>query len=220
MAVARGAGAIMRNDPRRAPRIPRLHGDSVGTLLALRQRDSAGACWAVALRNKCKPIIDEGDPMKATELLKEQHRDLLALLDCILADACDIPTIMDELAKRLLAHMLVEEVVLFPEVFALNEVAVRKAAEEHAVARFELRRALVAGLADPNRRAKLTMLKELIKHHIDEEEQELLPRAEKELPPMVNERLGQQMEELFAVLVIRSHQNGTSAHSPATELIL
>lgn len=152
--------------------------------------------------------------MKATQLLKGQHREAERLFTLALSGVGDVQRVTDELTKHLLAHMLAEQVVLFPELLAIEPDLVTGACEEHTVTRFEIRRVVGTAPEDPSFRARLTALRDLVMHHVAEEEQVLLPRIEAELDEEVNERLGQQMLELFDALIAHSRRTHGAAHAP------
>jgi hemerythrin superfamily protein len=151
--------------------------------------------------------------MKATQLLRKQHRDAERLFALIRSGQCDVEQVIGELTRHLLAHMLAEQVVLFPELLRLNPELVREAGEEHTVVRFEIRRVANTPPEDLSFRAKLTTLEELVAHHVKEEEHELFPRLEDELKDEVNERLGGHLLELFDALI--AHSRHTREPKPA-----
>ncbi len=144
--------------------------------------------------------------MKATQLLTWQHREAERLFELASSGIGDVRHATDELTKHLLAHMLAEQVVLFPELLALDPDLVRGACEEHTVTRMEIRRVVSTSPEDPSFQAKLSALKELVTHHVEEEERELFPRLEAELRDDMNERLGQQILELFDALIAHSRR--------------
>ncbi|KYF81537.1 hypothetical protein BE11_38015 [Sorangium cellulosum] len=152
--------------------------------------------------------------MKATQLLKGHHREAERLFDLALSGVGDVRRATDELTKHLLAHMLAEQVVLFPELLAIEPDLVGGACEEHTVARFEIRRVVNTAPDDSSFKAKLTALRDLILHHVEEEERDLLPRIEAELTEDMNERLGQQMLELFDALIAHSRRSHGATHAP------
>ncbi|WP_437733870.1 hemerythrin domain-containing protein [Sorangium sp. So ce1335] len=152
--------------------------------------------------------------MKATQLLKGQHREAERLFELALSGVGDVRRVTDELTKHLLAHMLAEQVVLFPELLAIEPDLVGGACEEHTVARFEIRRVVSTTPDDPSFRARLTALRDLVMHHIEEEEQELVPCIEAELTDEMNERLGQQMLELFEALIAHSRRTHGATRAP------
>ncbi len=110
--------------------------------------------------------------------------------------------------------MLAEQVVLFPELLAVEPDLIGGACEEHTVTRFEIRRVVGTAPEDPSFKARLATLRDLVTHHAEEEERDLLPRIEAELTEDANERLGGQMLELFEALIAHSRRPHTSSHAP------
>ncbi|WP_437278436.1 hemerythrin domain-containing protein [Sorangium sp. So ce375] len=151
--------------------------------------------------------------MKATQLLKGQHREAERLFDLALSGMGDVRRATDELTKHLLAHMLAEQVVLFPELLAIEPDLIGGACEEHTVTRFEIRRVVGMAPEDPGFKARLVTLRELVTHHAEEEERDLLPKIEAELTDDTNERLGRQMLELFDALIAHSHRPQAPIHA-------
>ncbi|BAU48855.1 hemerythrin [Sulfurifustis variabilis] len=86
-----------------------------------------------------------------------------------------------ELAKELTVHTQVEEEIFYPrlrEEESLREI-INEAIEEHHVADTLLEEISAMPTDDEQWEAKLTVLKEVIEHHVEEEEKELFPKAEK-----------------------------------------
>jgi|SRR6478735_1352064 len=132
--------------------------------------------------------------MKATDLLKQQHRTVEALFAKIEAGE---PEALKDLASALAAHMAIEHEFLYPESREVDEDAVLEAFEEHAIAETALKRALALDPEDESFDARVKVLKELIEHHVKEEEGELFPKVEKALELTELEALGKQMEARF-----------------------
>lgn len=140
--------------------------------------------------------------MKATELLKRQHREVKKLFKAT-KDARDARTRrrgLDEIAAKLSAHMAIEESIFYPAVAELEtkklEDLVPEAYEEHAVAKLVLGQLPKVDPNDERFKAKVTVLSELIDHHVEEEEGEMFPSAER----LGRERLaelGLELEEAF-----------------------
>ena len=82
---------------------------------------------------------------------------------------------------------------------------VGEAYEEHAVAKYALSRLLDAKPGDETFKARVTTLKELILHHVEEEEEELFPKVEKALSAEQLNELGKQMKVRFDELVERGY---------------
>lgn len=137
--------------------------------------------------------------MKATELLKKQHKKvkdaLTAMSESKKVDVKKLRHVADEL----IAHMVIEEHLFYPAVKKVDEDIVTESFEEHAVARYELTRALAAKGADQVSRVKV--LKELIEHHVKEEEEELFPKVDRAFTKAANETLGARMEAMFEIAV-------------------
>jgi hemerythrin-like domain-containing protein len=132
--------------------------------------------------------------MKATDLLKQQHRTVEALFAKIEAGE---PEALKDLASALAAHMAIEHEFFYPESREIDEDAILEAFEEHAIAETALKRALATDPEDESFDARVKVLKELIEHHVEEEESELFPQVEKELGSEELETLGEEMEVRF-----------------------
>jgi hemerythrin-like domain-containing protein len=136
--------------------------------------------------------------MKATDLLKNQHRQVEELFERIEdAEEDEAGELVRELANALMAHMVIEQEIFYPALRAADEDMVLESYEEHAVARFALRRLLKVDQESDTFEARVTTLKELIEHHVEEEEKDLLPEAEDSLGDERLEELGARMESLF-----------------------
>lgn len=91
--------------------------------------------------------------------------------------------LFEELQKALENHTVIEESVLYP---ALEEVEIThdmtlEAEEEHKVAKTLLDELASEDESTEEWTAKITVLRENIEHHVEEEETELFPDAEKAL---------------------------------------
>jgi len=138
--------------------------------------------------------------MKATELLRAQHKEAKKLFAAIESGKGDVKAAAREVAHKLLAHMIIEQTHFYPAVQKLDDDLVLEGYEEHAVARYEIRR-MLDGIDDPRFESRATTLRELIEHHVKEEEEELFPKVERHLPAEQNAELGATMEALFESLV-------------------
>jgi iron-sulfur cluster repair protein YtfE (RIC family) len=134
--------------------------------------------------------------MKATDLLTQQHRKVISALEKILSSNGGRAALL-EVAGDLAAHMAIEQELFYPAVHAIDPDLVMESYEEHAVAEIELKRALAAS-EDEGLVVKVHVLKGLLEHHIEEEEQELFPAVRESLPAGALEELGARMEKQFA----------------------
>lgn len=140
--------------------------------------------------------------MKATELLKKQHREVKGLFRQVkkASDARGRRAGMDEIATKLQAHMRIEEDVFYPAVREIGtkkaEELVPEAYEEHHVARLVIEELPQVDPKDERFEAKMTVLEELIEHHVEEEEKEMFKIADK----LGDERLAELGEEMQSAM--------------------
>ena len=110
--------------------------------------------------------------MDPTKLLKKQHREVEALFKKIeKAKPAQRPPLLAELAGNLELHMKIEEGIFYP---AVNEVGTKKAEEmvseayeEHHVLKLVIAEIPKVDPQDARFEAKMTVLKELIEHHVE-----------------------------------------------------
>jgi hemerythrin-like domain-containing protein len=137
--------------------------------------------------------------MKASELLKKQHREVKALFKKV--EATTAPgqrrRLMEEIASHLKVHTELEEKIYYPAVKTIEtkkaEEMVLEAYEEHHVVDLVLAELPKVDPAADTFEAKMTVLKELIEHHVEEEEGEMFPMAEKKLGLERSKALAEQM---------------------------
>ena len=134
--------------------------------------------------------------MKATSLLENQHRKVEALFKKLEAGRSEPEPVLEELANSLAAHMAIEQEIFYPAIKEVDEDVVNESYEEHALAEVALKRLLSASDED-SFKARVTTLKELIEHHVTEEEEELFPEVEKALGDDALEQLGKAMKARF-----------------------
>jgi len=134
--------------------------------------------------------------MKATELLKRDHRAVQALFDQYgKARPAEKAEIFRRLKQELDLHTRIEEDVFYPALHKARPGAkVREALEEHHVVD-----ALLSELADLSIGevfdAKMKVLRENVEHHVKEEEREMFEDAKKSFSPTKLEELGMQLEQ-------------------------
>jgi hypothetical protein len=143
--------------------------------------------------------------MKATDLLKKQHKEVKALFKKVenTENARERRRLMEEIATALEGHTTIEEEMFYPAVRGLEtqkaEEMVMEAFEEHHVVKLVLAELPQVDPEDERFEAKMTVLSELVEHHADEEEKEMFKAAQK-LGKDELESLGEQMEERFEAL--------------------
>jgi hemerythrin superfamily protein len=140
--------------------------------------------------------------MKATDLLKKQHRQVEKLFKEVekTEDPKQRRKLMEQITADLKMHTQIEEEIFYP---AVREVGTAKAEEmidaafeEHHVVDLVLAELPQVDPEDERFEAKMTVLSELVKHHVEEEEEEMFPMAEKKLGAERIKELGQQLEQM------------------------
>jgi hemerythrin superfamily protein len=135
--------------------------------------------------------------MKATELLESQHRKVEALFKKLSSGRSDPAPVLEELANSLAAHMAIEQDIFYPAIKEVDSDLVNESYEEHSIAEVALKRLLATDAEDEAFQARVTALKELIEHHVKEEEEELFPEVEKALGEDTLKQLGKVMKPKF-----------------------
>jgi iron-sulfur cluster repair protein YtfE (RIC family) len=135
--------------------------------------------------------------MLATKLLEKQHRKVEGIFSKLEDGSSKAEELVTELANDLAAHMTIEQEIFYPAIQNIDRDMVFESYEEHALAEFALKRLLAADTESDEFKARVTALKELIEHHVKEEEEELFPKVEKALDEDKLKELGTQMQEQF-----------------------
>ena len=149
--------------------------------------------------------------MKATDLLKKQHREVKALFKKL--EGTDNPRmrrqLLNEISRSLEGHTLIEEEIFYPAVRGLEtrkaEEMILEAYEEHHVVKLVLAELPRVNPEDERFEAKMTVLSELVQHHVEEEEREMFKLAHK-LGRNELESLGEQLEERFETFHAKASQ--------------
>ncbi len=143
----------------------------------------------------------------AISLLTKQHQEARKLLDALTNTTDRGVKIRTELTANLktalTGHMLIEEEIFYP---AYKEAVARKkderryyeAQEEHKAAKRVLKDLLHTDLASLAFGGKAKVLKELVEHHADEEEEEMFPIAREVMSKDELLELGTRMHERFS----------------------
>ncbi|MEN3534281.1 hemerythrin domain-containing protein [Microbispora sp. ZYX-F-249] len=153
-------------------------------------------------------------------LIKEDHRDVESLFERLQKMPENRPALLAELAAKFVAHSEGEEDEVYPVLARRRpeeKEEVHHGAEEHHEAEEMLSRLLEA---DPDGPEFDTLLQELIgavTHHVEEEENDILPVLEKAVPFEERVRLGKafskrKAEVLAAPLKLRSRTKDELLH--------
>jgi hemerythrin superfamily protein len=137
----------------------------------------------------------------AVALLKADHREVEKLFNEF-EDAGDRAyktkqQLVSQIIKELEVHATIEEEIYYPAVDAKakkdGKELVAEAVEEHHVVKVLLGELATMSAEDDAFDAKVTVLIENVRHHVEEEEEELLPQSEEILGDEELARLGEAM---------------------------
>jgi len=141
--------------------------------------------------------------VEATKLLKKQHDEVKELFKQFEAaeEESEKQELFEQIADDFAAHGEIEEKIFYPAVYVgpLKE-KLQEAVEEHLAAKRVAADLLDMEPSDEQFDAKMTVLKELIEHHVEEEEGELFPLVRQNFAREELEALGDQMEQTFEQL--------------------
>jgi hemerythrin-like domain-containing protein len=135
--------------------------------------------------------------MKATSLLERQHRKVEGIFKKLEGGSSDPAPLLTDLANDLAAHMAIEQEIFYPAIREVDEKLILESYEEHSLAEVALKRLLATDPEDESFDARVTATKELIKHHVEEEEGEMFPKVEKALGDEKLAELGKLMKARF-----------------------
>lgn len=135
-------------------------------------------------------------------IIKEDHeivKNLFTLYEGYTDNEADQKkSTANEILKALTVHMKMEEKYFYPRLKEAmgddHPMLVDEANEEHHAARMLMLELKVMPVTSDTYDAKMKVLKEEIEHHVKEEEEEMLPKAEELLKGKLDE-IGKEMEE-------------------------
>lgn len=140
--------------------------------------------------------------MNPIKLLKEDHRTVLNLIkeieqtsDTAVKTREKLFTKLFELIKK---HEKMEEKVLYPAAEDKPEMhdLVKEAYEEHHVVDNILKEATKIAADSDDWKAKITVMRENLEHHIKEEEEALFPKVEQSFDKQSLEEFGDKMVKI------------------------
>lgn len=150
--------------------------------------------------------------MNALTLLKQDHQNVEALFERFeksgVDDHDERRRIVDKVIEHLSVHATVEEQAFYPairEKLPDAEATVLEALEEHHGAKLFLTELEKTPAAGERFAAKTTVLMEQVRHHVQEEENDLFPRVRDAFTVQELEELGERMEQLKQTAPTRPH---------------
>lgn len=148
----------------------------------------------------------------AISLLREEHRQVEQLFERFrAAGAREKETIVRKLCRALTQHMMLEEELFYPACEASNGDGVDESQVQHDAAKLLVAELYASDGGDPYLDAKVKVLGEQIRHHIQEEEQPqvgVFAKAQKAgvVTPDLGRELRERKQELEAMTELRPLQ--------------
>ena len=154
--------------------------------------------------------------MNAIKLLKQQHREVEALFKQLEKARSARPRqkAFEQIADKLAVHATIEERHFYPSVNRrATEEILLEAVEEHLGVKRVIADMLDLDAGDETFEAKAKVLKDLVEHHVEEEEKDLFPKIQKLLDADELEAIGEQMASTMEELL----ENGSPRKSVPSE---
>ncbi len=136
--------------------------------------------------------------MDAIKMLKKQHREVEAMFKELEKAKSAGPRrkLFEKVADALAVHATIEERHFYPAVKKKQtEDMLLEAVEEHLEVKRVIADLLDLDASDPVFMAKVSVLKEDVQHHVEEEEGELFPKVQKLLDDDELEAIATAMQE-------------------------
>lgn len=126
------------------------------------------------------------------DMLKEDHRNVKKMLDQTIQtkDPSQFPIIKRELE----IHMSGEEKFFYPKIMEKDKETALESFEEHHVGKIVLNELEDTSRGDEAWIPKVKVLRDIIEHHIEEEESEIFPDAQDMLDSNEEQQIAQQIQ--------------------------
>jgi hemerythrin-like domain-containing protein len=140
--------------------------------------------------------------MNVIELLKQDHQEASGLMDELeTADKGSMNTtrqVFTQLKDALTLHTQIEEQIFYPALEQHEETRemVGEAHTEHDEVKEMLAEMTTMSPGSDEFMDKLTELRDSVEHHVEEEENEMFPKAERVLGESRLQEMGRQMEQM------------------------
>src|SRR5947209_8903700 len=139
--------------------------------------------------------------MNIIDMLMQDHQEAATMMEQIESAGegdASVMTTFNQLKQALTLHTEIEEAIFYPALQNKDETSdqIGEAFEEHQEVKDML--AEMSGLQAGNEEfmSKMTDLREAVEHHVEEEENELFPKAQKILGDSRLQEMGQQMMQM------------------------
>lgn len=143
--------------------------------------------------------------MEATTLLRRQHEEVSSMMKQFEKASSDAQKrkLFVSIADALAAHATIEEKLFYPTVYRGEELQdiLRESVEEHLAVKRLISDLLAMEVDDEQFAAKMSVLKEMVEHHVEEEQGELFPKVKKQMSRTELLALGEEMESMYDELI-------------------
>ncbi len=168
---------------------------------------------SAAKKSTAKKLSAASSPSDAIAILKADHRRVSDLFDTFdsLGDRAHKTreSTVDKIVEELSVHAGIEEEVFYPAVrerLAASDVGqILEALEEHHVVKLLLSEVQSMSSTSERYTAKVTVLREIVDHHVDEEEDELFKKVRKEFTRSELVQLGNDLTAARSSAPTRPH---------------
>ncbi len=153
---------------------------------------AAGVTSAGAQQRTGRSESEEGKDIYA--ILKKEHREVKQLLEKMAKtnDPGALEKDFVQLKQMVLPHAKAEEAVFYPKLLQSNRKTTLVATEEHHAAENMMKQLESTPISDEKWAAKLVVLKDMIDHHIKEEEGKVFEKARQAIKGDEAKQIGQQ----------------------------
>jgi hemerythrin superfamily protein len=154
--------------------------------------------------------------MNAIKLLKQQHREVESLFKQLEKAKSARPRkkAFEQIADKLAVHATIEEKHFYPSVKRrATEEMLLESVEEHLGVKRVIADLLELEAGDATFEAKAKVLKDLVEHHVQEEEKMLFPKVSKLIDADELETIGEEMEATMEELL----ENGSPRSAVPSE---
>jgi hemerythrin superfamily protein len=142
-------------------------------------------------------MVREEHPLDAITLIKNDHRTVDQLFKKFQkSKGAEQKKLAKQIITELSIHAAMEEELIYPlmkDEELVDEDTILEAHEEHHIVKLSLMELQQMGPKDEGFEAKVNVLGELVRHHVKEEEGEMLPKLRK----LGKERLSELAEQIM-----------------------
>ncbi|MGZ7159751.1 MAG: hemerythrin domain-containing protein [Methanobacterium sp.] len=127
------------------------------------------------------------------DMLKEDHNNVKQMLDQTIRSKD--PSQFPKIKKELEVHMMGEEKFFYPKIMEQDKETALESFEEHHVSKMVLKELESTNQGDEVWMPKVKVLKDIVEHHIEEEESEIFLDAQDMMDRNEEEQIARQIEE-------------------------